>query len=199
MKYELSCKLSYSMPDIDAYKQLTESLGYTSSSETPDSVVSLEYLESDYCFEIPFKEVAIEREVEEDIGMILHATSDLLWEEEYDASKEITISWSVPCAEIIKSLGLKQMEYEGFYYDSNGKLAVFDTVLTQSSGGVVIRKDLLDEFLSKTEMELIWIVQGEKEIHESDLSISRWSEWEALYEYNSGNVIENMRFMGIQS
>lgn len=47
-------------------------------------------------------------------------------------------------------------------------------------------------------MELIWIVQGEKEIHGPDLGISEWSEWEALYEYDSGNLKGDMRFVGVQ-
>ena len=118
----------------------------------------------------------------------MHATSDLIWEEEYDASKDETISWSVPCAELIEILGLSQKEYDGFYYDKSNKLGAFDTSLVQNTGGVVIRKDLLDEFLLKTHMELIWIVKGEKEIHGSDLGISRWSEWEAMYEYDSGKI-----------
>ena len=117
------------------------------------------------------------------------------WEGEYDASKEDTISWSAPCAEIIKTLGLEQEEYDGYYYDSDGRLAAFDTELIQKNGGVVIRKDLLDEYLSKTGLDLIWIVQGEKEIHELDYSISRWSKWEAFYKYVEGKPDGDVHFM----
>lgn len=189
---------TYQMPDIDAYKELIARLGYSSSSENPDSIVLFEEKDSDDGFEIPYKDIIVEHEIKKDIGMILYSTSELIWEEEYDASKDEALCWSVPCAEIIESLGLEQKEYDGFYYDSNGNLAAFDTQLTQGSGGVVIRKNLLDEFLSKNEMDLIWIVQGGKEIHESDLHISRWSDWEALYEYDSGKLTDNLRFMGVK-
>ena len=46
--------------------------------------------------EIQFKEEIREREIKKKIGKILHATTDLLWEEEYDATKESAISQSLP-------------------------------------------------------------------------------------------------------
>ena len=130
------------------------------------------------------------------IGKILHATSTLLWEEEFDASKEEAISWEVPCAEIIETLKLEQKEYDGFYYDKTGKLAAFDMELVQGKGGAVIRKDLLEKFLSLTGMKLIWIVQGAKEIHNIDLSIARWSEWEALFVFGKGRITGDVCFFG---
>lgn len=43
-----------------------------------------------------------EIDIVENVGEILSATGYLLWEEEYDASKEEAISYGVPCAEIVK-------------------------------------------------------------------------------------------------
>ena len=46
-----------------------------------------------------------------DFGVwILNTTQDLLWEEEYDASKEDAVSYSHPCAEIIKNSQTKSKE-----------------------------------------------------------------------------------------
>ena len=187
------------MLDFDAYIELIGKRDSTSTLESPDQSILIESSNNDESFEIPYKDVTVERAIEDDIGVILHSTSDLLWEGEYDATKEETISHSVPCAEIIKTLGLEQKEYDGCYYDIDNRLAAFDTRLVQGTGGVVIRKDLLDEFLSKSGMELIWIVQGEKEIHGFDLRITRWSEWEALYYYHDGIVNGDMYFMGVKN
>ena len=138
--------------------------------------------------EIQFKEETREREIKKKIGKILHATTDLLWEEEYDATKENAISQSLPCANLIEIMSLKQQKADGFYYDSNGMLAAFDTDLTQKINSVVVRKDILDTFLDKTGMKLVWLVDAEKEIHAADYSIAKWSEWEAVFIYEGSDI-----------
>lgn len=135
-----------------------------------------------------YEETVIEVEAEKDMGKVLSATLNFLWEEEFDASKEASISWSVPCAELIELLQLRQLEEDGFYYDKEGKLAAFDTNLTQHIGGVVIRKELLDEFLRKSGLKIIWIVNARKEIHNENVSISRSNEWIGLLTYGTGYV-----------
>ena len=139
-----------------------------------------------------YEETVIEVEEEENIGKILPATLDFLWEKEPDASQKASISWSVPCAELIELLQIGQLEEDGVYYDKNGKLAAFDTKVTQHIGGVVIRKDLLDEFLRKRGLKIIWIADARKEMHNADLSISQSIEWTGLLtygkEYVEGNI-----------
>ncbi|MGN0484019.1 MAG: hypothetical protein ACI4HI_10755 [Lachnospiraceae bacterium] len=143
--------------------------------------------------EIQFKEKIRKREIEKEIGKILHATTDLLWEEEYDATKETAISRSLPCAWLIEIMNLRQMEADGFYYDSNGTLAAFDTDLTQKINSVVVRKDILDTFLGKTGMKLVWLVDAEKEIHAEDYSITKWSDWEAVFCYEGDGITGEIR------
>lgn len=138
--------------------------------------------------EIQFKEEIREREIKKKIGKILHATTDLLWEEEYDATKESAISQSLPCANLIETMNLKQQKADGFYFDSNGILAAFDTDLTQEINSVVVRKDILDTYLDKTGMKLVWLVDAEKEIHATDYSITKRSEWEAVFIYEGSNI-----------
>ena len=133
-----------------------------------------------------------QQEVTKEIGKILHATTDLLWEEEYDASKETTISRSLPCGRLIEEMGLRQLEEDGFFYDKDGKLAAFDTDLTQKINSVVVRKDILDGFLSKTGMKLVWLVDAEKEIHNGDYSPMTWSDWEAVYVYEGDHISGEM-------
>ena len=69
---------------------------------------------------------------------ILNATQDLLWEEEFDASKEEVLSYSHPCAELINTLELRQNKYDGYYYDVNNELIAFDTDLTNQKAGLII-------------------------------------------------------------
>lgn len=147
-------------------------------------------------FEIPevqFKEKSRKREIEKEIGKILHATTDLLWEEEYDATKETAISISMPCAKLIEIMNLRQQKADGFYYDSNGTLAAFDTDLTQKINSVVVRKDILDTFLDKIGMKLVWLVDAEKEVHAGDYSITKWSDWEAVFTYERDSIAGEIR------
>ena len=133
------------------------------------------------------------QEIEKEIGKILHATTDLLWEEEYDATKENAISISLPCAKLIEIMHLRQQNADGFYYDTNGTLAAFDTDLTQKINSVVVRKDILDIFLEKIGMKLVWLVDAEKEIHAGDYSISKWSDWEAVFIYERDSIAGEIR------
>ena len=137
-----------------------------------------------------------EPEIEEEktIGSILHANSSLLWESEYDATKESAISQNVPCAEIIETLKLKQLGYDGFFFDSDGKLAAFDVNLTQKHDCVVLRRELLDHFLKDRDLALVWLVDCQKEVHEPD-GVSDWSEWEAVLTYEKNGINGNLRKM----
>lgn len=147
-------------------------------------------------FEIPeiqFIEKVRKREIEKEIGKILHATTDLLWEAEYDATKETAISISLPCAKLIETMNLRQQKADGFYYDSDRTLAAFDTDLTQKINSVVVRKDILDTFLGKTGMKLVWLVDAKKEIHAEDCSITKWSDWEGVFTYERDGITGEIR------
>ena len=139
---------------------------------------------------IELKENIRKREVEKriEIGQILHATSDLVWEGEYDATTEKTISRSLPCAMLIEEMGLTQTVADGFFYDADGKLAAFDTDLTQKVNSVVVRKDIIDGFLARTGLKLVWLVDAKKEIHARDYSIESWSDWEAVFVYERDHI-----------
>ena len=119
----------------------------------------------------------------------------MLWEEEYDATKEEAISHSLPCAKLIEEMELKQLTADGFFYDVDGKLAAFDTDLTQQVNSVVVRKDILDTFLTKTGMKVIWLVDAEKEIHSSDYSIVACSDWEAVFGYDGQQITGDIKLL----
>lgn len=123
------------------------------------------------------------------LGRVLNSCQDLIWEEEFDASKEETISVSHPCAEIIKVLGLSQKKYDGYYCNKAGELIAFDTALTKQKAGLIIRKDALDEFLSIKNFHLVWFVNASKEIHDESLMIKKYTDWTGLLEYK-GDFVE---------
>ena len=119
---------------------------------------------------------------------ILNATQDLLWEEEFDASKEEVLSYSYPCAEIINTLELRQNKYDGYYYDVNNELIAFDTDLTNQKAGLIIRKDALDKFLKLKKFHLVWFVNASKEIHDESLRITKFKDWTGLLEYTGDSI-----------
>lgn len=121
------------------------------------------------------------------LGEMLRASYEWTWDAEYDASNEKPVSWNVPCLEIVKTLGLSQNEYDGFFFDKKGQLAAFDTSKVQKNlkGRAVLRKDLLDQFLKKRNLRLVWFVDAGKEIHDS---VYRKSSWSGLLTYDGEKI-----------
>jgi hypothetical protein len=200
------------IPDLSTLDAFLKRLGYLSNSEEepgdeqsedeePEALETESYKDDlqvtgDNDIEPPTitnEKVTHQVEVEKEIGKMLHATSTLMWEEEYDATKETAISWNVPCAMLLETLHLKQFDADGFYYDLDGKLAAFDADLTQKHNFFVIRRDLLDRFLEENDLKLVWLVDCQKEIHAFDRSISQWSEWEAVFTYEQGDIQGDIR------
>ena len=133
------------------------------------------------------------KEIKKDVGSIIVSTVELLWEAEYDASKEHTITICHPCPKLIQDMNLQQKEKDGYYYDDTGKLAAFDASLTQNTTGVLVRKDVLDKFLSLNELELVWFVDAEKDVHADGYLITKSSRWKGMFIYNNGNIEGDIR------
>lgn len=129
-----------------------------------------------------------EEAVKIDLGTVLNATQDLIWEEEFDASKGETLSYSHPCAEIINVLKLRQKKYDGYYYNEAGALIAFDTDLTKQKAGLILRKDALDKFLEIKNFHLVWFVNASKEIHGKTRMITKYTDWTGLLEYIDNSV-----------
>ena len=179
-------KETVSVPDFSFFEDsfLTQRAQLPEGETHDDDNGSEEVAEA----KITFKTISREIDEEKPIGKILHATSSILWEAEYDATKESAISWSVPCAEIVETLNLRQLQPDGFFFDENDTLAAFDVDLTQKQNCFVIRKDLLDRFLNDNNLELVWLVDSSKEIHAYDRTIEQWSEWEAVFSYEEDGI-----------
>ena len=187
------------VPDFSAFEALLRRYrGITEDDEDVSDDIELineDGKEEPPVPEIKIKEETIQHEVEKDIGKILHTTTGILWEEEYDASKEETISINFPCGKLIETMELRQMGADGFFYDAEGKLAAFDTTITQNINSVVVRKDILDSFLAQTGWKLVWLVDAEKEIHARDFSIISWSDWEAVFIYEGDHIVGDIHWL----
>lgn len=130
----------------------------------------------------------IEKNITHNIGKILNTTQYMTWEEQYDASKTETISIKHPCAKLINDLKLKQNKYDGYYYNQNNELIVFDTKLTNNDAGLVIRKEALDEFVSNNNYKLVWFIRASKEVHGENLMISAYKDWTGLLIYEKDTI-----------
>lgn len=155
--------------------------------EEADCEVEMDFDEE---FKIPTvtKTYTREEPVTIELGRVLNATQDLLWEEEFDASKEDTLSYSHPCAEIINALNLRQKKHDGYYFNEAGELIAFDTDLTKQKAGMIIRKDALDRFLEITKLHLVWFIKASKEVHGKTLMITKFTDWTGLLEYSGDSV-----------
>lgn len=140
-----------------------------------------------------YKTEVVRKPVQKQVGKIMHASTNLVWESEYDASKDNTLSMNVPCPMLIEQLHLHQADIDGLYYDSNEKIAAFDLNISQKESGVVLRKDLLDAFLKKNNLNLIWFVRASKELHSGeDLGILRYGDRSGAYFYNGTEITSNI-------
>ena len=145
-------------------------------------------LDEDFNIPTVTKTYTKEEPVTIELGRILNATQDLLWEEEFDASKEDALSYFHPCAEIINTLGLKQKKYDGYYYNESDVLTAFDTDLTKQKAGLIIRKEALDKFLNIKNLHLVWFINASKEIHGKKLMVTKFTDWTGLLEYTGDSI-----------
>lgn len=124
--------------------------------------------------------------LQEESDKVINTTMDILWNSQYDGSIEDAVSYSHPCAELIKTLRLNQKSC--CYYDENGILTAFDTALINQEFGLVIRKSALDKFLKKRKLHLIWFVNALKEVRTYNGSLTNYRDWDGLLIYDVESV-----------
>ncbi|HFI0336557.1 TPA: hypothetical protein ACGOV2_001058 [Streptococcus suis] len=135
---------------------------------------------SDDEFEIVEIEEDVVVNIKKKIAKLQPARIHFLWEEEYDLSKEKTVSFDIPSTTIVNKLNLTQKEHDGYYYDDND-LVIFDGELTGVINGLVIRKDYLDRFLKENELSIIWDFVGEKQYFTQTPREQYYSRWEGIF------------------
>lgn len=87
-----------------------------------------------------------------------------------DCSLDESISLNLLRAELIGSLGLRWMGTGADFVDGNGQLAAFDPTLnTRGPSALLVREDLLRDFLAREQLSLCWVVTGEKQVMGANL------------------------------
>lgn len=170
---------------FESEESLDEYIEYENTDE--DITSSIDFSES-LKFSTVNKEYIREEPITIDLGLALNTAQELLWEEEFDASQEKAILHSHPCAEIISTLKLSQIKCDGYYYDENRELTVFDTDLTKQNAGLIIRKEALDKFLCIKKLHLVWLINASKEIHNKSLNIIKYKDWTGVLEYTNDSI-----------
>ncbi|WP_162094411.1 hypothetical protein [Pseudomonas chlororaphis] len=123
---------------------------------------------------------AITKEV---IGKVQVTSEGHHWETgSDDDSKKDYLS---PTMEIFHGLNLKYSSRVGEWVDSSGKLAAFDPAANGISPScLLIRKDLLIEYLSENDLDIFWSILGEKTLYGGVASRSKdlkWLEFSGVY------------------
>ncbi len=68
-------------------------------------------------------------------------------------------SYNIPCEQLFNDLGLVYAPNDGDFFNSKGELVVQNI---PHSGGLMINKKILTEYLKKNDLEIIWTLLGEK-------------------------------------
>jgi hypothetical protein len=104
------------------------------------------------------------------IGKVAVTAVDYLWEEEFDASKESTISLYKPTEVLFNLLELQYSKVEGQLLNRDGQMICFDPcALHPTHSCLLARKNDLIRKLVENDLNIFWTVLGEKRIVGGDL------------------------------
>ncbi|KQX00869.1 AVAST type 2 anti-phage system protein Avs2 [Flavobacterium sp. Root420] len=88
-----------------------------------------------------------------------------MWEEEFDKSKEETITFMKPGLGIFTGMKLQYSNKEGEFLNSNDDLICFDTSANNNStANFLIRKEPFLKYLEENNLKIAWTILGEKEV-----------------------------------
>jgi hypothetical protein len=90
----------------------------------------------------------------------------------FDCSTEENDTVRLPAIDIIKSLGLKWDGSRGDFVDSSGNLAALDpTEEPEDPACLLVREDLMREYLARENLTICWIINGEKRVYGAHFSV----------------------------
>jgi hypothetical protein len=106
-----------------------------------------------------------DKESQQLIAKVIVSTENFLWEEEFDKSKEDTISFLKPCISIYEGMKLKYSRKEGEFLNSSDEVVCFAAnVYHNSKSYLLIKKIPFLNYLEENDLNIIWTVLGEKQI-----------------------------------
>lgn len=122
------------------------------------------YFMSEYYGGAEWTEV-YDRESGEFVAIVNVTAQGFLWEEEFDKSKDETISFLKPSTIIHKGMDLNYSQMEGEFIDNSKVVQCFaPNVYYDSKSYLLVRKHSFLKFLNENNLKIIWTVLGEKQI-----------------------------------
>ena len=110
---------------------------------------------------------------------------------DYDCSTRENRTIYVPHPAFIETMGLRWSGHGTDFLDSEGRLAAFDPTAQRSGPpGLLLREDLLAEYLERSELVLVWSVTGEKMAVSAGWSspMKGWLQFSGAYRYTPGDI-----------
>lgn len=142
--------------------------------------------------ELVEKEEYVTVKVKKTLAKLLPAHIHFCWEEEHDASKKETISFDIPCPELLDKLHLVQKKYDGYFFSQDGDLVAFDGELTDTINGLIIRKDYLDQFLQENDLGIFWDFVGEKQYFTESPREQYYSRWKGFFWMVNSEILSDI-------
>ena len=168
----------------------------------PDSIYEL--YEREYYWSPAYKDVSLSREIRNvyeqkdrfqgsPLFNVYLTYVEYLWESERDCSKEEAISFSKPSQLLFNGLKMRFTDKAGIWVDNTGKVICFNASVWHGTKDVIlIRKDVLLQFLKENHLRIIWTVIGEKNIIRDNLRSSDYDpiEISGCYYLDEGQNIQ---------
>ena len=104
-------------------------------------------------------------------------TIGYLWEAEEDYSKEMSFYCLMPSQQLFDGLKLQYSDKEGVFLNEDGTLLCFDAgAVEKSQNYLLVRKDILLDYLRAHHKKIMWYVLGEKNI----IGLHNYNKWPDL-------------------
>jgi hypothetical protein len=143
-----------------------------------------------------------DRENDREVGKVMVTAECYLWEEEYDCSKDETISFLKPTQVIFEGLDMQFGPKEGELLDEKGQPICFDPSVSYGSPTcLLVREDSFNNFLKKNNLRIFWTVLGEKWVRGGGFSGDYPSdrlEFSGVYTFDVEQVNGSLRFFPIK-
>lgn len=132
-------------------------------------------------------------ETGEYISKVARTAIQYSWSEEFDASKEETISFYKPTEILFKMLDMQYSKVEGQFLNENGEVICFDpSANSRTLSCLLVKKSDLLKVLVENDLEIIWTSIGEKLIigghFNRDEWVGRLNISDVIY-FEAGNLI----------
>lgn len=88
-------------------------------------------------------------------------------------------------------MNLYEKDTDGVYYWKNEVVAMDLSIIGHERGELIIRKDILDKYLSMNNMKLFWAIAGEKQYFLGEYN-QKWQRKEGYYIYDKKDIKGNI-------